>query len=393
MMGFTGDFIRSFLEDRRRRGLMRSLSLCVHSGDGLNAEVCGKRVRLFCTNDYLALSGHSLLQQALKEGAELYGMGSTASRLIAGTHAAHIGLEERLKRFLRVEAVLLFNSGWHLNTSVLPALADRDTEIFCDRLVHASIIDGAILSRATIRRYPHLDLDALESMLKRSRAKRRLIVTEGVFSMDGHIPSLDELLYLASRYNAPLLLDDAHGFGVMGSNGRGTHSHFGLDSSEWLIYAGTLGKAAGSYGAFIAADRELIDYLINSARGFIFSTALPPALCHATIKAIDLIEEADDRRDRLFIGVRLLREGLGRMGLLSGSHLSPVVPLIVGNNHSAVELSERLLERGFFVQPIRYPTVPEGTARLRITLSAAHRREDIEELLEAIGELKAEMGL
>ena len=392
MTGFLKDTIEGFLKERRERGLERSLSLSAHR-EGLWVETEGRRVRLFCSNDYLGLSLHPAVKEAFIEGVERYGVGSGASRLVTGTQEAHLELEERIKRFEKAEAALVFNSGWHANTSIIPALADRTTELFADRLVHASIIDGAILSRATLRRYPHLDVDRLEGMLKRSRAKKRFILTDGVFSMDGDTPPLKEMLYLAERYDAHLILDDAHGAGIMGEDGRGTHSFYGVEGSERLIYIGTFGKAFGSCGAFVVGGRELVDYLVNAARGFIFSTALPPAVCHATIRAVDIVEEDVERRRRLKENAALLREGLKALGFDTlGSH-TQVIPLVVGDNRKVVTLSEGLFKRGFWVQPIRPPTVPEGTARLRITVSSEHRREDIEELLKALEELKDELKL
>ncbi len=392
MTGFLKETIEGFLKERMERGLRRSLRTCVPI-DGVWAWVDGKKTRLFSSNDYLALSRHPDVRRALIEGVERYGAGSTASRLVTGTHPAHMELEERIKGFEHTEAALVFNSGWHANTSIIPSLADRATELFLDRFVHASIIDGALLSRATIRRYPHLDMDSLEDMLKKSMARKRFVLTDGVFSMDGDTPPLEEMLYLAERYDAIIMVDDAHGVGVMGEDGRGVHQHYGVEGSERLIYMGTFGKAFGTCGAFVVGNRGLVDYLVNRARGFIFSTALPPAVCQATIRAIDIAERDVERRRRLATNAAFLRAGLNGLGLDTLSSHTHVVPLLVGDNHRARELSERLLQRGFFVQAIRPPTVPEGTARLRITLSSEHTTEDVEEFLAAMEELKDELSL
>ncbi len=392
MTGFLKQTIEGFLKEREALGLKRSPRVCRYL-DGVWAEVDGRRVRVFCSNDYLSLSRHPAIKEAFIQGIERYGTGSTASRLVTGTHPAHTELEEKIRRFERAEGVILFNSGWHANTSIIPALADRTAELFLDRLVHASLIDGALLSRAPLRRYPHLDMNALETMLKKSRAKKKFIVTDGVFSMDGDTPPLDEMLYLAERYDAVVVVDDAHGVGIMGECGRGVHEYYGVEGRERLIYVGTFGKAFGTYGAFLAGEKGLVDYLVNSARGFIFSTALPPALCHATIRAIEIAESDAERRTRLKQNALLLRTGLKELGFNVLSSHTHVVPLVVGDNRRSCELSEALFQRGFFVQAIRPPTVPEGSARLRITLSSEHSKSDIEELISAMEELKDELNL
>ncbi|MCW7537179.1 8-amino-7-oxononanoate synthase [Aquabacterium sp. A7-Y] len=354
----------------------------------------------FCSNDYLGLAGHPALATAIAEGAARHGAGSGASHLISGHGRAHAELEDQLADWMAPHLpeprALFFCTGYMANLAVLTALGDAQTTLFCEALNHASLIDGARLARAEVVKYPHCDLATLATQLADCRSPLRLIVTDGVFSMDGDIAPLPELLALAERHDAWIVVDDAHGFGVLGERGRGCLSHFGL-RSERLIYMGTLGKAAGIAGAFVAAHRTVIDWLVQSARTYIYTTAAPPAVAHALSTSLRLIEgeEGEQRRRHLQALIALLRRRLG--GALAGHRwrlaesLTAIQPLIVGSNEDALALSARLEAQGLWVPAIRPPTVPAGTARLRITLSADHRREDVDRLVEVLVQAAEEL--
>lgn len=347
----------------------------------------------FCSNDYLGLASHPAVVAAFAEGAARYGAGSGASHLVSGHSVAHQRLEGELARWLAPQVphaqALYFCTGYMANLAVLTALGDSDATLFCETLNHASLIDGARLARAAVRRYPHADVAALDAQLRECDTPLRLIVTDSVFSMDGDLAPLAELLALAARHDAWLVVDDAHGFGVLGERGRGVLEHFGL-SSERLIYIGTLGKAAGVAGAFVAAHPLVIDHLINTARSYIYTTAAPPAAAHALLTSLALIEgdEGAARRARLAHGIAQLRGGLAplcaRAGWQLGDSATAIQPLIVGENAAALALSGALEAQGIRVGAIRPPTVAPGTARLRITLSASHAADDVERLLSAL---------
>ena len=345
--------------------------------------VDGRRVLAFCSNDYLGLANDPALIAAAQEGARLYGVGSGASPLITGHMTPHAALEKRLAGFTGLERALLFSTGYLANLGVVPALTARGDAIFSDRLNHASLIDAARLSRAELHIYPHLDLAALENELATSKARRKLIVTDSVFSMDGDIAPLPELLALAERHDAWLLVDDAHGFGLLGPQGRGAAAHFGLASPRLLIM-GTLGKAAGAAGAFIAGAGNAIEWILQKARTYIFSTAEPPLIAHALLTGIDLIEQGDAHRRHLAGLIAQLRGSLKlkRWRLLPSE--TAIQPLLIGDNTETMDVAAKLFERGLWVPGIRPPTVPAGTARLRITLSAAHSVEHVARLAEAL---------
>ncbi len=364
----------------------------VTSHDGQRRELLA-----FCSNDYLGLSNHPLLIEALADGARLYGAGSGASHLISGHSRAHAVLEEDLAEMLSPQGpelnVLTFCTGYMANMALLTALGDAQTTIYTDLLNHASLIDGARLARAAVFTYPHNDLVGLERRIAGCSTPRKLIVTDGIFSMDGDLARLPELLALAERHDAYLVVDDAHGFGVLGAQGRGVLSHFGL-RSERMICMGTLGKAAGVAGAFVAAHRTVIDWLVQSARAYIYTTASPPAVAHAVSASLRLIraEEGEWRRRHLAELVAAFRRGvpevLGDLLSTRGWRLAPsqtaIQPLIVGSSEQALAMSAALESKGLWVPAIRPPTVPSGSARLRITLSAAHGPGDVERLLSAL---------
>jgi 8-amino-7-oxononanoate synthase len=350
----------------------------------------------FCSNDYLGLANHPALVEALAEGARRYGAGSGASHLINGHSHAHAALEDELAAWMApcipAARVLSFCTGYMANLALLTALGDATATIFSDELNHASIIDGARLAKAAVQRYAHNDLDALAAHLSRCATPLKLIVTDAVFSMDGDLADLPGLLALAERFDAWLIVDDAHGFGVLGAQGRGSLAHFGL-CSERLICMGTLGKAAGIGGAFVAAHPVVIDWLVQAARPYIYTTASPPALAHALRSSLRLIEgeEGDRRRAGLREHIGLLRARLSALiesrpglGWRLGDSGTAIQPLVVGDNARALALAAALDASGLWVPAIRPPTVPVGTARLRITLSAAHGAEDVERLVGAL---------
>ncbi|VVE81076.1 8-amino-7-oxononanoate synthase [Pandoraea sputorum] len=352
----------------------------------------GRDVLAFASNDYLGLAAHPKVVEALIEGAQRYGAGSGASHLISGHSQAHAELEDALADFMSPHLVdgraLYFCTGYMANLATISALANKDSEIFSEALNHASLIDGARLSRAKTHVYPHGDVDALAALLDASTAETKLIVTDGVFSMDGDIAPLPQLLALAERHNAWLIVDDAHGFGVVGENGRGVFEHFDMRSPN-LVIIGTLGKAAGVGGAFVAAHRSVIEWLINRARPYIFTTAAAPSQAHALLTSLAIIagDEGRERRATLQARIAQLRDSLT---LKHWHHMvSPtgVQPIILGENAAALHAQAGLAEAGLWVPAIRPPTVAPGTSRLRLTLSASHTAEDVARLTRAINQL------
>lgn len=356
---------------------------------GPGARTDGRPMLSFASNDYLGLASDPGLIEAAGEAARHWGVGSGASHLVSGHTAVHETLEQELARFTGFDAALSFATGYLANIAVMPALLGRSDAIFADRLVHASLIDGAQLSRAELHRYPHLDLDALTRQLSASSARNKLIVTDSVFSMDGDVAPLAALLEIASAHDAWLLVDDAHGFGVLGPGGRGALAEAELSAPN-LILMGTLGKAAGVAGAFVAGHATLIRWLLQSARPYIFTTASPPLLAATLLRALDLIEQGDARREHLGALIARLRRGLGEAGWSLADSRTPIQPLIVGDNQRALELSRALDARGLHVPAIRPPTVPQGSARLRISLSAGHSVEDVDRLVAALADIRAE---
>lgn len=374
--------LREGLESRRKEGLWRRRRM-LESAQGAFVSADGRPYLSFCSNDYLGLANHPALVEAACHGARQYGVGAGASHLVTGHFAPHHHLEEALAAFVGLPRALLFSTGYMGNIGVVTALVGRGGSVFADKLNHASLNDAMVLSRAHVRRYPHGDMAALESLLAAAPKGRRLVITDGVFSMDGDIAPLPELLALCERYDAWLLVDDAHGFGVLGEKGRGSLAYFGVRSPR-ILYLGTLGKAAGVSGAFVAGQNEVIEHLLQTARSYIFTTAMPPLLACALAESLHLIEKEEWRRERLKALVAKLKAGLpaGAWRLMPSD--TPIQPLLVGENAAVLQLSERLLEAGILVPAIRPPTVPKGQARLRISLSAAHGEEDVERLLAAL---------
>lgn len=379
------DLFETELKRLDNAGLKRILTR-ITGPSGHRVVINGKEAICLCSNDYLGLANDPLLKKAACQAVEAFGTGAGASRLVSGTMEPHVALEDRIKKFKGAEAALLFNSGYVANLAVITALADRQTDIFSDRSNHASIVDACLASRARVKRYANRSADSLEGLLRKSAAKRKIVITEGVFSMDGGVAPLPEISALVERYGAHLLLDDAHSFGVLGLSGRGTLEHFKLRPNPFTIEIGTLGKAAGSFGAFVTGPAKMVEFLISKARPFIYTTALPPAVCAASTKAVDMMDERPYLRERLWSNTRFLRNGLKEAGFDTLNSGTQIMPVIIGKAGDAVRIKDRLLERGVFIQAIRPPTVPEGSSRLRVTVSATHSKADLTHALGAIKE-------
>jgi 8-amino-7-oxononanoate synthase len=356
--------------------------------------VDGRPMLAFCSNDYLGLAAHPRVVSALREGAQLYGAGSGASHLVSGHSRAHAALEERLAAclapWLESARALYISTGYMANLAVLTTLgADAGAMIFSEALNHASLIDGARLARAGVSVYPHGDLEALAAQLEASKAHTKIVATDSVFSMDGDLAPLPGLLALCERHGAWLLVDDAHGFGVLGEHGQGALEHFALRSPN-LVYVGTLGKAAGVSGAFIAAHASVVELMIQRARPYIYSTAAPPALAHALLASLDIIggDEGRALRAHLQSLVAQLDSELRLERWRRVASASAIQPIVIGANDEALAAAAGLHERGLWVPAIRPPTVPAGTARLRVTLSAAHTHEEVAQLAAALNDLE-----
>ncbi len=366
------------LAQREQQHLLRNL-VHIDSAQGPRVMVDGKPVVLLSSNNYLGLAEHPALKKAACDAMERYGFGSGAARLISGNSELHEELERRIAAFKGAESAILFNSGYAANTGVIPAVAGEGDLVLSDRLNHASIIDGCRLSRARTEVFRHRDMDHLEALLRsNTTAPRKLIVTDGVFSMDGDIAPLPDLVKLAERYDAILMVDDAHATGVLGKKGRGTAEHFGLEDRVH-IQMGTLGKALGSFGAYVAGARDIVRYLLNTCRSYLFSTSLPPSVCAASIAALDVLEAEPWRRERLWDNRDRLAHGLASLGVSTAPSETPIFPLLVGSSAQALQASQTAFAQGIYVTAIRPPTVPDGSARLRATVMATHSEEDIEQ--------------
>jgi 8-amino-7-oxononanoate synthase len=383
----TADPIQDELQAIKHASLYRRLRR-VENEQGPTLVIDGREVINFSSNNYLGIANHPALAEAAKAAIDRYGCGSGASRLISGNMTLHEELEQRLAKFKGTEAALVFNSGFQANTGILSTLAGESDVILSDALNHASIIDGCRLSRAKIVVYAHCDLNQLESALRQAAsARRRLIVTETVFSMDGDQAPLSEIVGLAEKYDAMVMVDEAHATGMFGNHGAGAVQKLGL-GERVLVQMGTLGKALGGFGAYVAGSRALRELLINRCRSFIYTTSLPPAIMAMAMAAIDLVEREPERREALWNNCRLLITGLKKIGFSLAEVQSPILPLIIGDASDCMRLSEQLLARGVFAQGIRPPTVAPGTSRLRITVMATHTREQIETTLGAFNEVR-----
>lgn len=354
------------------------------SATGVRVRIDGKELLSFCSNDYLGLANHPDVIKAMQDGAARWGVGSGASHLVNGHSSAHHALEEELAAFTQRPRALLFSTGYMANMGVIAALCGRGDYLFEDRLNHASLLDGGLLSQARMQRYAHNDADALAQKLSAHENGEKLVVTDGVFSMDGDIAPLPELSRVSQQHQAWLMVDDAHGFGVLGKNGGGCVEHFGLSIDEVPILIGTLGKAFGTFGAFVTGSEELIEFLIHKARPYIYTTALPPAVAEATRASLRLLQTEHWRREKLQSLIQQFRSGATQLGLTLMDSETPIQPLLIGDNGKAMAMSEALKQQGILISAIRPPTVPEGTARLRITFSADHSEADVTELLNRL---------
>lgn len=383
------EFIQDDLKRLEEQELLRHLRL-VNGAQSRVIDIDGKKRLNFCSNNYLGLADEQQIVEAAIEGLRRDGVGSGASRLVCGNMRVHEKLEQAIASLKKKESALLFNSGYAANSGVIPALMERDDIIFSDKLNHASIVDGVILSRAQFKRYPHLDMECLEQELKKaSRKCRKMIITDSVFSMDGDVAPLKAIVDLAKQYEAFVYVDEAHGFGVLGEHGGGLVEELGLEN-DIDISMGTLSKAAGCFGAYVAGDKSLRDYLINHARSFIYTTSMPPAMAQAALAAVQLIADKNQggiRRAQLRHNAKYLRSGLKAMGFDCMNSTTPIIPILVKDSSRALALSRQLFDQGIYVSAIRPPTVPINGARLRITVMATHTQEDLDILLRAMKEL------
>lgn len=386
------DFIDKELEELRQQGLYRSLRT-VEGHQGPRITIDGKECINLCSNNYLGLANNPQLKKAAIDATQKYGTGSGASRLVCGNFKLYEELEDRLARFKKQQASLVFNSGYSANLGIITALAGRGDIVFSDRLNHASIVDAILLSRAEFKRYPHKDMAALEKMLKDAGGyKKKLIITDTLFSMDGDIAPLPDIVDLAKRFGAMVMVDEAHATGVFGENASGLAEHFGL-TEEIDLHMGTFSKALGSLGGYAAGKRKLIEYLINKSRPFIYTTALSPAVVGASLAALDIVEKQKWMAKTLWVNAVTLKRGLLDLGFNLGGTESQIMPVLVGDPGRAVEFSKALFEEGVFIQAIRPPTVPQNEARLRITVMATHKKEDLEEALSVIRKVGKRLGI
>ena len=385
----TDDRLRAELAELAAAGLTRRRRV-LESACGRIATVDGKNLLNFASNDYLGLAGNPEIARALADGALQWGAGSGASHLVSGHLAPHEALENALAAFTGFPRALTFSTGYLANLAIVPTLAPRGAAVFADKLNHASLIDAMQLAKAqgaTTQRYAHCDMAALEKLLAASPAATKVIVSDAVFSMDGDLAPLPLLLDLAERYDAWLVIDDAHGFGVLGAHGRGSLAHFNLPAASRILLMGTLGKAAGVGGAFVAGSQTAIEFLLQKGRSYIFTTAAPPAIACALNRSLQIIADGDALRANLYARIGQLRDGLAGLPWRLLPSLTAIQPLVVGGNDAALALSNALWARGLWVPAIRPPTVPQGTARLRISVSAAHSAADIDLLIATLKEL------
>jgi glycine C-acetyltransferase/8-amino-7-oxononanoate synthase len=383
---------RQTLDELDTAGLLRRLPEPIDSPQAPHVTVNGRDVILMASNNYLGLANHPAVCAAARGAIDRWGVGAGAARLVSGEMTPHRALEQCLAAFKRTEAALTFSTGYMANLGLISCLVPEDGLVLIDKLSHASLIDGARLAGRPFRVYPHAGLERLERLLAgRPAAQPALIVTDGVFSMDGGIAPLPELVRLAQHYGARVLLDDAHGTGVLGPNGRGCLEHFGLDG-EHVVQMGTLSKALGSFGAYVAGRRVLIDYLINRCRPFIYTTALPPAVAAAAAAAIECVAAEPERRARLRERRAYLAKGLEALGFAPPHDPTPILPVRIGDSAHARRVAEALLQHGVLAPAIRPPTVARGTARLRLTVTADHTPADLDRVLGALAEVLAARG-
>lgn len=377
------DYVAHAIRELKEKGLYRQLKV-LDSPPAASVKVGRKTVLVFCSNDYLGLATDARMKTAAQRAVRAWGTGAGASRLISGNIAPYRNLERAVSKLKGAEAALVFSSGYATNLGVITSLAGPGDLILSDALNHASIVDACRLSRAGLHVYAHRDVEALEALLlKRPAGGRVMVVTDGVFSMDGDLAPLPELIALCRRYGALLVVDDAHGTGVIGPEGRGVFDHFGIREKD-AVQVGTFSKALGSLGGFVAASAGMVDFLLNHARSLIYSTGLPPAVLAANMEAIRIVTEEPSRRRHLQRLTQRLRAALKPLGFHFEDGPAPIIPLVVGETDEATRLSSFLWDEGIFTPPIRPPTVPEGQSRLRISLSALHRQEDVDRLVYAV---------
>lgn len=372
-------------------GLYRSRRISTRP-HGVEVAVDGRYLLAFCSNDYLGLASHPEVTRALIEGARRWGVGSGSAHLVNGHTSVHHALEEELAEFTQRPRALLFSTGYMANLGAISALAVAGNRVYEDRLNHASLLDGGLLSRARFERFAHADASDLQRRME-GRCGDALVVTDGVFSMDGDVAPLPALATVTEAHDAWLLVDDAHGLGVIGTNGRGSLEHCGLEASRVAVLVGTLGKAFGTFGAFVAGSEEVVETVIQRARSYVYTTAPPPALAAATRTSLRIAQREPWRREQLRALIRRFRRGCMELGLQLSSSDTPIQPLVVGQAGRAVEWARALEQRGVLITPIRPPTVPEGTARLRVTLSALHTETHIDRLLDALDQVRAQVGI
>jgi glycine C-acetyltransferase len=388
------DHLRDQLDELDRAGTAlhpRTLESAQHA----RATFDGREVINLASNNYLGLAAHPRMREAAARAAAEYGAGSGAVRTIAGTMSLHAELERRFAAFKGAEAAIMFQSGFTANSGTVAAILGKEDVIVSDHLNHASIIDGARLSRAEIKVFPHKDAAAADRLLEETKAagRRQLLITDGVFSMDGDIAPLPDLVEVAGKHGAIMMIDDAHASGVLGQNGKGTVSHFGLDPADVDIQVGTLSKAIGVLGGFIAGPQVLIDWLVNRGRPFLFSTSAPPAVAAACIEALNILEESPELVERLWERTRFFKKGLTELGFDTGQSESPITPVIAGEETRAVELSRLLWEEGVFTPAIVYPTVAKGRSRVRTIVTAEHTEDDLAEALDAFEKVGRKLSL
>jgi glycine C-acetyltransferase len=386
------DFLKDDLKAIRDQGLYRRLKV-LQSPQMPRSVIDGRKVVNLSSNNYLGLANHPKLKEATIRATEEWGAGSGAVRTIIGTMSLHMELEDRLAKFKHTEAAVVFQSGFTCNSGVIPVLVGEGDVIISDELNHASIIDGCRLSRAQIARYPHRDMAGLKKVLEDTQGfRRRLVITDGVFSMDGDIAPLPDIVALSKKYNAITYVDDAHSSGVLGQNGRGSVNHFGLDG-QVDVQVGTLSKAVGVLGGYVATTRDLVELLYHRGRPFLFSTSHPPGVTAACLAALDILEQEPELIARLWDNARYFKAGLAALGFNTGYSETPITPVIAGQGALAMKLSDRLLEEGVFAQGIGYPTVPNDKSRVRTIVTAAHTKEDLDFALKAFEKVGKELKL
>lgn len=386
------DFLKKELKNLKKNDLYRQLRI-VETQQGPRVIINGKEVILLCSNNYLGLANHPTVKKAANKAIKEYGCGSGASRLISGTMTLHNELEKKIAQFKCTDSALVFNSGYDANVGVISALMNKKDIIFSDELNHASIIDGCRLSGAKMAIYPHKDINALEMLLKKYTSfRKKLIVTDSLFSMDGDIAPLPDIIFLSKKYSAITMVDDAHATGVFGKKGQGIAKHFNL-TKEIDIQMGTLGKAVGSFGAYIAGNRDLIDYLVNRSRAFIFTTSLPPGILAASIAAINIIQSKPDFRAKLWRNIDYFKRGLNKRGFLDSKSESQIIPILIGDSKNTIMAGKYLFNKGVFVVGIRPPAVPRKKARLRLTIMASHTKKDLNYALDVLQEMKNKLCL